>query len=121
FAFHLQFLAARADCVRNTAPNSVMHAIPKVAFQITTNGGAPLAVDTATVDLDGIGWVDVSEVESANPVAPVPLAWVGQTTWHATLPLVCGDNVIELDAFDRHGQPVGSDSLSVTRAGAGCP
>ncbi|HLM74707.1 MAG TPA: CotH kinase family protein, partial [Polyangiaceae bacterium] len=121
FAGHLQFITARADWVLNSAPDAVMKAIPKVAFQINTNGGAPLSVATPTVTLDGAGWIDIAEVHRAQPKAPVALTWLSQTAWQATLPVSCGDNLIELVAFDRHGNPVGSDTLSVTRMGAGCP
>jgi hypothetical protein len=119
FASHLSFVAARADWVMNGAPNAVTKAIPKVAFQITTNGGAPFTVGAADVALDGTGWVDVAEVRQNG--APVPLAWAGTAAWKATRPLACGANAIALDALDRHGAAVGSASIVVTRVGAGCP
>jgi hypothetical protein len=121
FAGHLQFITARAAWVLSAAPNAVMKAIPKVAFEITTGGGAPVSVTTSTVTLDGIGWIDVAEVQRAQPKASIALTWMSQTAWQATLPVSCGANTISLDAFDRHGQPVGSDALSVTRTGDGCP
>lgn len=121
FAGHLQFIVARSAWVMNGAPDAVMKAIPKVAFQITTNGGAALSVAAPMVVLDGAGWIDVAEVRLAQSSTPVPLTWTSQATWQAALPLSCGVNAIGLDAFDRHGQPTGSDTLSVTRTGAGCP
>jgi hypothetical protein len=121
FAGHLQFITARADWVLTSAPNAVMKAIPKVAFQINTNGGAPLSVATPAVTLDGVGWIDVDEVRRAQSKAPIPLTWLSQTAWQATLPVSCGSNSIELEAFDRHGAPVGGDTIEVTRTGDGCP
>lgn len=121
FAGHLAFVSARADFVLNTAPNAVMKAIAKIAFQIKTNGGAPLAVTTPDVTLDGVGWIDVIDVQSVNPQAPVAVNWLGETAWQATLPLKCGVNPLELKALDRHGVAVGNSKLAVTRSGAGCP
>src|SRR5262249_5992498 len=43
---------------------------PEVASAITTTGGAPLAVSTATVTPDGVGWIDVGEVRRLKPNAP---------------------------------------------------
>jgi hypothetical protein len=121
FQSHLQFVAARADWVLNGAPNAVLKAFPKVPFQITTNGGAPLAVMTPEVALAGVGWIDVSELRNGPMGAALPLSWPAQTGWQTTVPLVCGVNAVELDAFDRHGAAVGSSSISVTRSGGGCP
>lgn len=121
FAGHLQFVAQRAAWMLTAAPDAVMNAIPPVAFSITTNGGAPFSVTTPTVTLDGIGWIDVHEVKGAPANAQVALTWLNQTAWQATLDVSCGANTLTLDAFDRHGKSVGSDTLSVTRSGAGCP
>lgn len=119
FAGHCQFITARADWVMSSAPDAVMKAIPKVVFQINTNGGAPITVASPEVTLEGTGWIDVHEVRRAK--SPIGLTWQGQTTWQATIPLSCGANSIELEAFDRHGTEAGSDSIAVTRTGGGCP
>jgi hypothetical protein len=119
FSGHLQFIAARSDWVMNSAPDAVMKAIPKVAFAITTNGGMALSVTTSTVTLDGTGWIDIDGLSNAN--VPVGLVWLNQTAWQAMVPLNCGVNAIKLDAMDRHGQSVGSDTITVTRTGNGCP
>ncbi len=121
FAGHLQFVTARANWVLNTAPNAVLKAIPKVAFQISTNGGAPLSVMTPEVTLAGVGWIDVNELRNGPAGPALPLTWPAQTGWQATVPLSCGVNAVDLQAFDRHGAAVGSDSISVTRSGGGCP
>ncbi len=121
FAGHLQFIVARSDWVMSAAPDAVTKAIPKVSFQITTNGGAPLSVPAAMITLDGLGWVDVAEVRLSPSNTVVPLVWSSKTAWQASVPLSCGVNALSLQAFDRHGQAVGGDTLSVTRTGAGCP
>ncbi|MBN2195533.1 MAG: hypothetical protein JW751_22125 [Polyangiaceae bacterium] len=98
-----------------------MIAFPSVDFQITTNGGAPLTVESPTVSLGGSGWIDVQQVRVPDSSAPLTLGWPSQTSWEATLELRCGTNTVELEALDRHGHLVGSDSLAVTRSGSGCP
>lgn len=105
----------------SAAPDAVTKAIPKVSFQITTNGGAPLSVPAAMITLDGLGWVDVAEVRLSPSNTVVPLVWSSKTAWQASVPLSCGVNALSLQAFDRHGQAVGGDTLSVTRTRAGCP
>ncbi len=119
FAGHLQFITARADWVLNSAPDAVMKAFPKVPFAITTNGGGATSVTTASMTLDGTGWIDVDHAAIAG--TPIALVWTGQTTWRATVDLQCGANSIQLDALDRRNKGVGSDTISVTRTGAGCP
>jgi hypothetical protein len=119
FAGHLQFITARSNWVLQLAPDSIMNAFPKVPFTITTNGGNSLSVTTSTVTLDGTGWIDVDNLANAN--VPLPIVWVNQTAWQATVSLNCGVNSIALIAFDRHGKAVGNDAISVTRSGNGCP
>lgn len=119
FAGHLQFITTRSDWVLNGAPDAVMKAIPKVSFAITTNGGGAMSVTTPSVSLDGTGWIDIDHAAFGG--AAVALVWTGQTTWQASVDLKCGANSIQLDALDRHNQAVGSDTISVTRTGAGCP
>ncbi|MBK9036484.1 MAG: lamin tail domain-containing protein [Myxococcales bacterium] len=121
FAGHLQYIVARADYVMNGAPDAITRAIPQVAFQITTNGGAAISVTTATITLDGLGWVDVATARLAPTGAALALTWLDRTAWRATAPLACGANPLQLEAIDRHGQPVGADAIVVTRTGPGCP
>jgi hypothetical protein len=103
----------------NGAPDAILKAIPQVAFAITTNGGAAMSVTTSSVTLDGTGWIDVASLMNAN--APASLAWTNQTTWQTSAQLNCGANSIKLDALNRRGQVVGTDTISVTRSGNGCP
>ncbi|MBK7191574.1 MAG: lamin tail domain-containing protein [Myxococcales bacterium] len=119
FAGHLQYVAARADWVMRGAPDAVTRAIPPIAFQITTNGGAAFAVAAPSATLDGAGWVDVAAIHRAG--APLTATWPSRTGWRVTTPLACGANLLALEARDRRGRPVGADTVTVTRTGAGCP
>jgi hypothetical protein len=37
------------------------------------------------------------------------------------VPLECGANALDLEADDRYGVPIGSDSVTITRNGGECP
>ena len=120
FPSHLQYVVQRAEWVMNGAGNAITRAIPRVDVAITTNGGADLAVTTATVTLDGTGWIDVHELRRPGALLPLTLTWTTTTAWRTTIDLACGVNAIRLDATNRHGQAVGTDTITVTRSGAGC-
>jgi hypothetical protein len=119
FAGHLAYVAERAAWVRDGAPDAITRAIPPVGFAIATNGGAPLAVAAATVDLEGPGWVDVHTI-TANGGA-LTVTWPAVSTWRASVGLACGANALALTALDRRGAAVGTDTITVTRTGPGCP
>ena len=103
------------------APDSLVLALPEVPFGITTNGGADLEVTTADILLEGNGWLDVHEILRDGDAVSTSISWTCLSTWLATFPLACGPNLIALQALDSSGAPVGSDSISVTRSGDGCP
>ena len=119
FAGHLAYIVMRGNWVMTNAPDAVLTAIPRVTFQITTNGGAAVTVAAPTIVVDGVGWIDVHAVTRAG--APLALAWPTRAGWRATVALGCGANSLALDAVDRRGQAVGADAITVTRTGDGCP
>jgi hypothetical protein len=121
FAGHLQFVVDRAEWVLNGAPDAVTKALPAVAFEITTNGGADVAVADATLVLEGSGWIDVREVWRLGEFQPLPLAWVSATAWQADVPLACGENELVLEARGPRDEVVGGDAIVVTSQAAGCP
>lgn len=119
FSSHLQFIVARSNWVLTGAPDAITKAIPQVAFAITTNGGAPMSVTTSSVTLDGTGWIDVASLASAN--GPAVLTWTNQTSWQTMVTLNCGVNSVKLEALNRQGKSVGTDTITITRSGNGCP
>jgi hypothetical protein len=121
FAGHLQFIVDRALWVMNGAPDAVTKVFPPVVFEITTNGGADLAVADATLLLEGQGWIDVREVWRLGEFQPLPLAWVGPTAWQVEVPLACGENELVLETRGPRGEVVGGDAITVTSEAAGCP
>jgi len=120
FASHCAWMAGRSAWVTDGATNSVNKAVPKVAFEIGTNGGADLTVPEAALTLSGTGWVDVDTIRRSGESLPIDALWDGLTAWHADVALACGPNAIVLEAVDLHGRVVGTDAIVVTSTAAGC-
>ena len=103
----LNYIGSRESFVRGRLPASV-------AFDITTNGGNALSVDTAEVTLEGDGWIDVVQIVVSGLQPVLPVEWTALTEWRLDVPLVSGVNDLQLFAFDRQGRIVGSDEIRVT-------
>ena len=121
FASHLQFIVTRAAWVLSGAPNSVLQAIPQVAFEITTNDGADFESEGALVSLSGQGWVDVDSVWRSGATVDLPVSWIDGTHWNSIISLACGPNLVELEARNPQGSVVGTDAVMITRVGGNCP
>lgn len=117
FDSHCAFVADRAGWVRAGAGDAVEARFPPVGFAITTNGGDDLSVATDEVRLEGRGWIDVTTLTLNGSGAPLPFTWLDDTTWQAVVPLAMGDNDLEIEALDRHGERVGGDRIGVERTG----
>ncbi|MDF7799600.1 lamin tail domain-containing protein [Pontiellaceae bacterium B1224] len=82
------------------------------AFEITTNSGNDFSEEDSTIDLSGIGWVDVFSIV-VNGVE-TPVSWTGSKDWKITVPIGMGANLLTLTALDNRGTMVGSDTITVT-------
>lgn len=111
FSGRLNYINARANYVLGQLP-------AQVPFEITTNGGNNFSVFTSNIALSGNGWFDVGEIRASVDGEPLEVSWVDSDSWEVTLPLGIGQNAIRLIAFDRVGQEVGSDSVTVTNLSA---
>ena len=107
FAGVASYIASRSGYALSTLPASV-------PFAITTNAGADFTTAANTVTLTGSGWSDVYTITRTGQPAPLALTWTGSTTWSTTIPLIAGANVIALAAFDQHGTPAGTDTITIT-------
>ena len=85
-----------------------------VPFTITTNGGAPLTVNTPQVTLEGNGWINVREIRQPGAAVSLPVRWLDDKRWQVTVPLPAGSQQIELQAYDLQGQQVGTSRIQVT-------
>ena len=103
-------IANRANQARTQAEST----IPKVNFEITTNGGNPMTVDDTNVALRGKGWIDVREVRLFGSETPLKVTWIDTDTWEIIVPLSLGGNDITLEAFNFRGERIGASDITVT-------
>ena len=109
-----QSMAAQAGYI-DARRNSVLAQLPaQTAFAITTNGGAPFTVNTATATLEGTGWINIREFRRADTGAVLPATWLTMTTWRLIVGLNFGENPIVLQAYDFQGQLIGTDEITIT-------
>lgn len=111
YRYVLDRVRSRSSVVRSRLP-------ARVTFAITTQNGADFAVATPTVTLEGRGWIDVKDVRLGGHSAPLPLAWLDANRWQLEVPLPAATNLIALEALNRRGELVGTDSVTVTTSAA---
>ncbi len=88
--------------------------IPRVGFEITTNGGQNFNVDTDHVTLEGKGWIDIRQIRLAGTEQPLDAFWPTKDGWRIELPLAFGANPITLETVDYEGNLITSDTITVT-------
>ena len=91
---------------------------PPVDFHITTNGGNDFSVAAPSAQIRGDGWIDVREIVLARSGEALSVTWLDANTWQVAVPLLTGENLIELSATDHDGNEVGSDAITVTNTGS---
>jgi hypothetical protein len=101
----LNFMNARRASLTAVVP-------AQVPFDITTNGGNDLVVNSASTQIAGRAWVNVSTILLNSE--PVAVTWTSSTAWQVTASLNTGPNVLDFLAFDREGNLLGSDRITVT-------
>lgn len=87
---------------------------PQIPFEITTPDKDNLRVDTPFVTLEGRGWIDVRDVRRVGQELPLTVKWLDGERWQVQVPLQLGEQTIDLQAFNRRGELVGSASAKAT-------
>jgi hypothetical protein len=90
----------------------------QIPFEITTPDKDQLVVDTPHVTLEGRGWIDVRQIYLVGQETPLPVRWLDDERWEVVVPLQAGTQTIELQAFDLHGNQVGSATATITTSAA---
>jgi hypothetical protein len=93
--------------------SQVKSRVPEVTFAITTGGGDDLEVDTASVVLQGDGWINVREIRLAGSDRPLLVEWTDRDSWRVDVPLSFGENLLTLEAYDFQGELIASESITV--------
>ncbi|MEJ6579629.1 MAG: lamin tail domain-containing protein [Akkermansiaceae bacterium] len=91
--------------------------VGSVGFAITTNNGNDFSTDDTPVTLTGTGWLDVHEIRLATSGNTLPITWTDTSHWSLAVALSPGANPVTLDAYDRDGTLLGSDSITITHTG----
>lgn len=93
----------------------VLSQIPaKVPFAITTNNGLDFTVDTTSTTLEGNAWYDVKFVLLEGQPEPLALTWPTISKWRTSVPLNAGPNVLQVYGFDRLGNLLASDEITIS-------
>lgn len=106
---------------RNYALSQVSSNVPNPAagvFDITT---ANTSTASATFNIQGVARVDVAEMRLAGSAVPLNVSWLSTTIWRVALPIAPGPNVFTINAFNRQGVQIGTDSVTITGTGATVP
>jgi hypothetical protein len=91
--------------------------IPRVDFEITTNGGQEVTVQTPSITLNGKGWVDIRSIRLAGGEQPLEVFWPEADGWQIELPLSASQQTITLEAIDYRGNLIATDSIVVNTTG----
>ena len=101
----------------NFARGRINAFLPRVNFNITTNGGVDFDAPGPNVTLQGDGWLDVREIRVQGGTGSLPLTWVDKDSWQITVPIAPGVNTIVLEAIGLQGNIVGTATIHVTGTG----
>ena len=93
-------------------------AYPPVPFDITT---ANFSTAASSTTVSGNGWIDVRTIAVQVGGLSLPVTWTSGSAWQVTVPVAPGSNVITLQAFDYHGNLVGTDTITITGTGGVVP
>lgn len=100
--------------IKNRKANVLSRMPPVYPFEITSNDGNDFHVDDRQFALRGKAWVDVARIRLKGTNAEVPVRWLDDQYWEATVSLQPGTNVVQLEAVDLRGNVVGGDQILVT-------
>ena len=81
-------------------------------FALTSNGGADFTTNAPRTALGGTAPVEITDIRING--ASFPLAFPSVTNWSTTVPLQLGTNALTVQGFDRFGNLVGTDTITVT-------
>jgi len=110
FTDDLSYINSRSNYILSQINSQVA----STNFAITTNGGNNFTTSDSPVELSGNGWLDIHEIRLASSGKPLEINWASTNSWTLSLPLSPGANPIILEAYDREGNLLDSDSINIT-------
>jgi hypothetical protein len=102
----------------NFVNSQINAAYPPTTFDVTT---ADFSTSGSSATINGVGWVNVRNIVIQNGGLALPVTWNSATGWQATVPVAPGAQTLTLQAFDYHGNLVGTDTITITGTGGIVP
>jgi hypothetical protein len=107
-----QNLSSILGWIEQRAAHVLRQLPPQVSFVVAAEqqtASSPLAV------IEGEGWVNVRQIRLAGSDTPLPVRWLDDRRWQATVPVSADSQTLELHAFDFGDNPIGSQTVVITR------
>jgi hypothetical protein len=122
FASHLSFITQRSAYLLGQIDSRCLNEYP---FEVTD---PDFSVEDNFATIHGNGWINVKEIYLQGYDNPLELSWTASgsgTTrryyWTTTVPLEAGPNLLTFTAHDFQGNPIGTDTITVTNTAAVFP
>jgi hypothetical protein len=115
-SFYRNWFSSRLSFCRNQMGTNYLR-----PFEITTNGGQPIATSENKIALSGLAPYRIFNVEIENQPDAV-LTWTGINSWLLSgIQLRSGSNVLNVRGVDQWGNLVLQQSITVTTTGNAAP
>ncbi|YCM43698.1 lamin tail domain-containing protein [Verrucomicrobiaceae bacterium 227] len=112
FSDDLSYINSRSNYILGQINSQVA----PINFAITTNGGNNFSTANSPVTLAGTGWVDVHEIRISTG-ALLDTTWTTTNDWELSFVLGQGVHPVTVEAFDKQGNLIGTDSITITQTG----
>ena len=115
---HLNYINSRSNNVLSQIRRG-NRAGARVDFALASPD--PVTTGASSIDIDGIGWIDVRKIRLADSDTELVVDWTDVTEWTITLPVSPGANNYTLEAVDFSDNVIGTAEVSVTGTGTLAP
>jgi len=112
FSDDLSYINSRSNYILNQVNSQVA----PVNFTITTNGGNSFSTSSSPITLAGTGWIDIDEFRVSTG-SVLNSTWTTTDDWELSLVLGPGVHPVTVEAYDKQGNLIGTDSLTITQTG----
>lgn len=106
FAHRLTFFERRSEFI----PERIEQDSPRQEFSVTVDDGS---LKDGLVSVSGVAWFDVDEIRVVGTDVPLEPVWSTEMSWHAEVPVHLGADTLTFEAYDFHGDRIGSATVQV--------
>lgn len=115
---HLSYINSRSRSILSQVRSSSRAGAP-IDFALSAPG--PFTTDASSIDIEGVGWVNVRNIRLAGSDEPLAVNWTEETEWQITLPVSPGSNAFTLEAIGFDDTVIASTEVMVTGTGTIAP